>query len=98
MRYNDSNVIPAFTTMFELPMGISARLGAADMYFYGNVINRSGATLDDKALNYVARQFESNYLSFTESPVTTIRNAGEWTWSDADCGFQITQTLLPWSI
>jgi hypothetical protein len=98
MRYNDSNVIPAFTTMFELPMGISARLGAADMYFYGNVINRSGATLDAKALNYVARQFESNYLSFTESPVTTIRNAGEWTWSDADCGFQITQTLLPWTI
>jgi hypothetical protein len=59
----------AFTTLFELPMGIDGNLASGDKYF------DEGITLSDsKNLFLNFRQFADNYTSLTDSPIVTVRN------------------------
>lgn len=59
----------AFTTLFELPMGIDGNLASGDKYFDVAI-----CLADNKNLFLNYRQFADNYTSLNDSPVLTVRN------------------------
>lgn len=96
MQQSGTNVISAFSEFFDLPIGFSANVGTRDTYFYGDVFNRAGES-GNRSFTYNVRQFESNYQSLTDSPISLFRNVGEWTWPAADCSVEFNLQMVPWS-
>lgn len=96
MQQNSTNVISAFSEFFDLPIGFSANVGMRDTYFYGDVFNRAGES-GARSFTYNVRQFESNYQSLTDGPISVFRNVGEWTWPAADCSVEFNVQMIPWS-
>ena len=69
IHFSEDFAAAAYTTLFNLPIGIDGKLGSGDTYFdVGYPIG------DGKSARFNIRQWQNNYESVTESPTLVMRN------------------------
>lgn len=84
IHFSENFTASAYSTLFNLPMGIDGKLGSGDTYFdVGYPIG------DGKSARFNVRQWQNNYESLTDNPVLIVRNRNAITAADVANEFDI---------